>query len=85
MERIILTATEYQWALRYIEDRKKGLIIDYYPKSPKDPCKTVLDKALKLEEETGGVEERIKGPLGGDIVYWFIREYQKQEGLPMME
>lgn len=78
--KIILSAEEYQWALQYLANVKKGILVDPIPSDPNDPAKTVLDKALALEEELDAIDERMETE-GCDVILWFIRKYQKQEGL----
>ena len=81
MEKIVLTAEEYKWALEHVENLKAGLLVDYYPENETSPCKTVLEKALALEEELGAQEERLAGPHG-DVILWFVNKYNAQEGKP---
>lgn len=81
-DKIILTAEEYQWALKHIANVKNGILVDPVPSGPDDPCNTVLDKALALEEKLDAIDERIETE-GSDVILWFIRKYQLQEGLPL--
>lgn len=83
-DKIILTAEEYQWALTHIANVKNGALIDPVPIDPEDSCTTVLDKALALEEQIDAIDERMETE-GSDVILWFIRKYQLQEGLPLSE
>lgn len=79
--KIYLSGEEYRWALQHLANVKNGILVDPLPTGPTDPAKTVLDKALALEEELNAVDERMETE-GCDVILWFIRKYQAQEGLP---
>ena len=81
-DKITLTAEEYQWALKHIANVKNGILVDPLSTGPGDPCRTVLDKALALEEKLDAIDERMDTE-GCDVILWFIRKYQLQEGLPL--
>lgn len=81
-DKITLTAEEYRWALNHIANVKNGILVDPMPTGPEDPCRTVLDKALALEEKLDAIDERMDTE-GCDVILWFIRKYQLQEGLPL--
>lgn len=80
--KIVLSAEEYHWALQYLTNIKNGILVDPVPANQFNPAKTVLDKALALEEELDAIDERMNTE-GCDVILWFIRKYQKQEGLPV--
>lgn len=82
MDKIVISPEEYQWALRHIADVKNGILVDPIPKGPDDPVSTVLEKALALEQKLDAVDERMNTE-GCDVILWFIRKYQMQEGLPL--
>jgi len=79
---ITLSAEEYQWALKHIANIKNGILVDPMPSGPEDPCNSVLDKALTLEEKLDAIDERLETE-SSDVILWFIRKYQLQEGLPL--
>ena len=83
MEKIVLSSEELSWSKEYIAHLKAGLLVEYFPENDGSPCKTVLDKALALEEELGAQKERLAAPHG-DVIVWFINKYNKQEGLPQV-
>lgn len=80
--KIILSSEEYQWALQHIANVKQGILVDPIPSGPEDPVQTVLSKALELEEELDAIDERMNTE-GCDVILWYIRKYQLQEGLPL--
>lgn len=80
--KIILSSEEYQWALQHIANVKQGILVDPIPSGPEDPAQTVLSKALELEEELDALDERMNTE-GCDVILWYIRKYQLQEGLPL--
>lgn len=79
-KKIVLSNEEYQWALQYLANVRNGILVDPLPTDPDDPAKTVMDKALSLEQELNAIDERMETE-GCDVILWFIRKYQKQEGL----
>lgn len=82
MAKIVISPEEYQWALRHIANVKNGILVDPIPRGPKDPATTVLNKALALEQSLDAIDERMETE-GCDVILWFIRKYQMQEGLPV--
>lgn len=82
MAKIVISPEEYQWALRHIANVKNGILVDPIPQGPKDPATTVLNKALALEQSLDAIDERMETE-GCDVILWFIRKYQMQEGLPV--
>ncbi len=79
-KKIVLSNEEYQWALQYLANVRNGILVDPLPTDPDNPAKTVMDKALSLEQELNAIDERMETE-GCDVILWFIRKYQKQEGL----
>lgn len=82
MDKIVISPEEYRWALRHIANVKNGILVDPIPKGPEDPASSVLEKALSLEQKLDAVDERMNTE-GCDVILWFIRKYQLQEGLPI--
>lgn len=80
MKKIILSREEYQWAFQHVTDVKNGILVDPLPTGPNDPAQTVLDKALALEQDLNALDERMETE-GCDVILWFLRKYQQQEGL----
>jgi len=80
--KIILSSEEYQWALQHIANVKQGILVDPIPYGAEDSAQTVLSKALELEEELNAIDERMNTE-GCDVILWYIRKYQLQEGLPL--
>ncbi len=83
MKRIVLSPKEYRWAIDYPQARKKCLFIDFFPRIPDSPGKTVLEKALSLEKNPGSQEKRMAGPFGGDVIAWSISKHQTLEEMPL--
>ncbi len=73
--KITLTPQEYEFAISYIEKRNKGIMDDYMPTGPEDPMATLLDKAIKFQEDTNAFDE-----AGDNLLLWFINKYHQQEG-----